>query len=510
VSKGKEGSFGQNALLSVAAWVVSGVAAFICVPIQVRGLGPEAYGLITLVSALVGYLGLIDLGLYQALVRYLSFYRARDEGRPVFAILRRAIVWFACAGSVAALGLILSASWLATDLLHVSPELLPSAVTVIQISAVNLVPGLLLSVGAAVPVSFLRYDIAAGMTGVFTTLSWVGPAVIVVLGYGVVGIALFYLTSNVVALVLYIYFGQKLLRPIPRDAGPEWPEIRRKVLSFAGLVAANRVGATVAAQTSRLMVGATAGTAAAAYYQVPNVLASKATELLRRIASVLFPTGAALISRGDYEGLRSLYLSSSRILFLLNAAMTVPIAIYAYPLLEYWVSPDYATEGSVALVIFCATVAINAAALSVGFLSWSAERAGTNLLYSTANSAISLALLYPLTARYGVLGAAVSGLAGALVQPFFIHHVNRRVLGVKSWVVLRNCYLPSAAGSTVVAIFSVFVLVPLADSLAATIALLMLTAVLSVVVSSALGAVTRQERQRMAKRVAKIRLRFGS
>ena len=44
----------QNASLSAVAWVVSTAAAFFCLPIYVRGLGPDAYGLLVLVSALTG------------------------------------------------------------------------------------------------------------------------------------------------------------------------------------------------------------------------------------------------------------------------------------------------------------------------------------------------------------------------------------------------------------------------------------------------------------------------
>ena len=90
----KEGSFGQNAVLSVIPWAVSGIAAFICVPITIRGLGPDAYGLMALVSALTGYLGLIDMGLGQAIVRYLSYYRALGEGPMKAVLLGAAVVWF--------------------------------------------------------------------------------------------------------------------------------------------------------------------------------------------------------------------------------------------------------------------------------------------------------------------------------------------------------------------------------------------------------------------------------
>jgi O-antigen/teichoic acid export membrane protein len=494
----KEASFGENAIFNVLGWLAPGIAAFVCAPITVRGLGPDLYGLLVLVGAMTGYLDLLDMGLGGALIRYISFYRALEQGRPMVAIVRVAVFWFGAAGVAAAAILFIAAPWLATDLLHVSPELLPTAETAIRISAVDVVVALMLSVGTAIPLGFLRYDIAAAMTAVFGTASWVGPAIIVKLGFGVIAVVSFYLASNIIALLLYAYYGRVLFRSVHRDSGPRWREIRREVLSFAGLLAANRIGSTVASQTNRLMVGITDGTAAAGYYQVPSVLATKMYELLSKIAQVLFPTGAALIAREQHDELRTLYMRSSRLLFVLDASMAAPIAVFAYPLLQYWVSPLYAEKGSLALSVFATTQAINGAALAVGFLSWAAGRAGVNLLFATVSSAISLATIYPLATHFGVVGGAAAGLCGALTTPFFIHWVDRRILKLSSWMVFRRCYLPSILGTAGAALVSHFLLVPLAHGLFTTFALLALGALLSLCLSGLAGAITRDDLRTLA------------
>ncbi len=495
----KEGTFGQNASLSFVAWTVSTVAAFVCVPITVRGLGADAYGLMALVTALTGYIGLLDIGLGQALIRYLSYYRAIDQGRPMLAIIRVALIWFSAAGVAVGVFFFVGAEWLARDVLNVSADLLPDAVVVIRLSAANLVLALIISIGQALPMSFLRYDIAAGMDTVFTTAGWVGPAVVVTLGYGVVGVTSFYVASNVVALLLYLYFGVRLMRTVRHDAGPAWRDIRRKVLSFAGLVAANRVGTTIAKQTTRLVLGIVAGTAAAAYYQVPNLLTTKVSALLTRISQVLFPAGSALIARGDVEGLRALYVRSSRLIFWVNGCGAFAIAVYAAPLLEHWVSPEYADRGATAMVVFTATAALNATSLPVGFLSWSADRAGVNLMFSLATSAISLAAIYPLASRFGVTGAAMAGLLGALVAPFFIHYVDRHMLHVSSWSVFRRCHLPTLAGAGAAALISSVLLVRFAQSLFSTVLLLAMTGLLALLLSALFGAVKREELRELQK-----------
>ena len=154
-------SFGANAVLNALAWFVPALTALIAVPITVRGLGSDAYGLLPLVGAVTGYLGLMEMGLGTAIVRYLSYYRALNQGRPMIGLLRFAVTWFGGAGVVGALLLLVGAHWIAVSVLKVPPGMTDTAVTVLRITAFGFVAGMLVSVGSVVPQCFLRYDISA-------------------------------------------------------------------------------------------------------------------------------------------------------------------------------------------------------------------------------------------------------------------------------------------------------------------------------------------------------------
>jgi O-antigen/teichoic acid export membrane protein len=48
-------------------------------PLIIHKLGPSQYGLYTLIGAFVGYLSILDLGLNNAIIRFVSHYRAKDN-----------------------------------------------------------------------------------------------------------------------------------------------------------------------------------------------------------------------------------------------------------------------------------------------------------------------------------------------------------------------------------------------------------------------------------------------
>jgi O-antigen/teichoic acid export membrane protein len=489
----RQHSFGANALFNVVSWLVPAIAIFVAMPVTVRGLGPNRYGLLVLIAALTSYLGLTDLGLGTAVIRYISYYRALDEGRPILGIVRFAFVWFFCAGIVGAVVLILGAPWLVDVVLRVPVNLQVTAETVVRLTALNFVLAMLLSVASAIPQGFLRYDINAAVSSVFGTVAAIGPAVLVSLGYGLETIVLFYILSNACALSLYGLLAVRLVRSVPLSVGPEWKTVRRKALSFAGLTALTNIHTVVASQTSRLIVGIAGGVSQAAYYQVPNQLSANVNAMLSKAAQVLFPTGAGMMARSDHSAVRHLYTRSSRLLFLVNCSFAMSLCIFATPLLRYWVSDLFAREGATALVIFAITQSLNACTMAAANLTLSAGRAGVNLGFSLSNSAITLAAVYPLTVHYGVPGAALAALLGAANVPFALHYRHRRILGMSSRRVWRDAYRPTVLGAALSAPVSYFLLRPLCRNLVSTLLISALAVVLCMSLSAVLGAVKRED-----------------
>ncbi|MCE5253892.1 MAG: oligosaccharide flippase family protein [Actinomycetia bacterium] len=488
-----ERSFAANAFANVGGWFVSALAGFICVPIVVRGLGADAYGLLALISAFTGYLGLMEMGLGSAIIRFIAYYRELDYGATIVAMTRVVFAWFAAAGVIGAVLMLVLAPWLAHDVLNVPTGLEHTAVVVIRLSGISFFLGMLMSMLSAIPQGFQRFDLTGLFTGIWGTAYSVGNAVVVGLGNGLVALTVFSIILNAVAVIAYLALIIRLYRKLNPNEGPSWRAVRRQVLSFAGIVALTQVHTTIAEQTNRFVVGIAAGVASAGYYQVPTIVSTNVSAALHRIAMVLFPAGSRLFARDDHEAVRALYYRTSRLFFLANGATAMGIGVFASPLLRYWVSPEFAEKGAPALAILTAALMLNAVSMSASILNQAAGRPKVNLAFSLLNSVVNLALVYPLTTYFGISGAATAGLLGAANVPFFLVYTHRRVLEVSSLSVLRRCYLPTAVGSGLCGALAFWGLVPLARGLLSTLGLLAVTVVAAMLVSGLMGAVSRED-----------------
>ncbi len=69
----------KAAVLSYVKLAVTNIGGLLVTPYIIKMLGDEEYGLYTLIGAFVGYLSVLDLGLNNAIVRYVAQYRAEEN-----------------------------------------------------------------------------------------------------------------------------------------------------------------------------------------------------------------------------------------------------------------------------------------------------------------------------------------------------------------------------------------------------------------------------------------------
>lgn len=482
-------SFGRNVLLSGASWLFLAMVAFFAVPIMVRGLGANVYGVVALAGAVAGYVAVLDVGMDSGVIRYLSMFVPLRHGRAMRELLTFVLGWFGTAGVLGTAIIWALAPWLAGSVLKVPHALVQQSVTAFRLGGAAFGLGMIVAVLALVPEAFLRYDLVSALNVSVGSVSLIGPAILVMLGYGLIPVMWFGVLATGMACVGWGIVAIRLVGGVPNE-GPPLSQYWKEFVGFSAKNGINRVWSVVQTPTSQLVVGIAGGTAQAAYFQVPMLISNKVTSLLYRMSTVLLPTGSQMAAEGEHGPLVALYERTSRLFYVLNASVVGAVVVFAAPLLGYWVGPRYAQEGSVAFVLLTLAVGLNAVSMAASQVNMALGRPGVNLAFSLANSGINLGTVYGLTVAFGIAGTALSGLLAAAVVPFFLHYSHRRVLETGTWQVFRDCYLRSTLAVAAVSCLSWLVLRPLATSLVVTIGLVGVATAAGLVACAVSGAVT--------------------
>ncbi len=301
----------RNVLVSWGAFVLSAGAGLFLSPFVVKSLGADVYGLWTIVGSLTGSLGIFDLGMRSAVVRFLSREHARGDHE---AATRLAAQLRALFGVASVLVILLGAAliiWLPA-FFSVPVHLVTSGRLALALSVLSLALTLNGSVSAGVLMAMERLDVLGFADIGFEAFRIALVLLVLANGGGIVGLAAIGFSLGVVRYAVVLRASRHVYPELRRGVRlPNWAETRRilDVSLFSTLI---YTSVTLASQAGTLIIGATLPLALAAYYAIGGTLPAYAGALNRPIAQTVHPRASRLDATGDAQGLRDLILGTGK------------------------------------------------------------------------------------------------------------------------------------------------------------------------------------------------------
>ena len=90
----------ENSGSNLLVLVVRVLITLVMTPIMLRAMGNHDYGIWEMVAAIIGYMGLLDLGMKPAITRYAAKYRGEDNKQKLFELFATSLVFMGVVGLV--------------------------------------------------------------------------------------------------------------------------------------------------------------------------------------------------------------------------------------------------------------------------------------------------------------------------------------------------------------------------------------------------------------------------
>lgn len=385
--------------------VLMGVAF---VPLYIRVLGMEAFGLVGLMLSIQALSMLLDLGMGGALNRELARRAHNADMAGTIGNLVRTFEWLVWPAAMAiAVAIWLASGPLANHWLH--PVRLTRAETAHAIAIMGL------AVALQWPSGFYSNGLSglerqpvlnlinAGFAtlrgaGVLAVLYWVSPTIAAFMWwYAAMGAC----QSLVSATVLWH------LLPGTHKHPRFHPEELRATGRFAGGLVAITALSVAVTQLDRIVLSAMRPLVELGYFSLAFSVAAGMGRMIQPMFNALYPRYSKLVSLGEDEALTHLYHLSNQYLAVMVAAISVVLMVFSRDVLYLWTG-DAATAAKVAvpLSILVAGTALNGLmnlpyALQLAH-GWTRLTAGANLV------ALILGIPFCIWAvgYYGIVGAA--------------------------------------------------------------------------------------------------------
>ena len=433
MSSEKKTSLIINALSN---WVTLGLnlaIGLLLTPYIIGCLGTEGYGIWALVISIIGYYGLLDLGVSSALIRYVARYAGQKKSNELNEVVNTALVTYCLVGLIVVLLSFLLASPLARffRIQEDNYESFKWVIWLLGITTAIRFPAKLFSVTI---LGYERFVLAnmvniaeAILRGVFCFLVLYYEGGLIGISWVYTGLSVFVLFANFALLKLYFKHTAFSINLVKMP-------VAKKLFSFGFFTSIRHVGNILQTRIGAAVIGRCINIEAVGVYSIATLLFGYLTGFVMAAAGVTQPKLASIAGQEDKTRFPESVLRYSIIVSNLSVVFGVAAFLLAGDFIKLWV-PENFTEVRKATVSFWILLVglLPYLMTCVSITALEAVKKHPYLAYQTiVQGIVGFTLSVLLVSRFGMYGVAMGtaipgALATCVVQPIYYC----RIIGIK-------------------------------------------------------------------------------
>ena len=398
---------GKNSIYNIFGTVVPMLIIVLTTPFYVKMLGVTGYGVWTLSSSLLGFVGILNLGFGDAILKFIPEYRTLNKVDALLKLLLTISYVYTIVGILGVLVLFLLADTFVLNVFKIVPDAVEPAKQIFKINALLILPTLLRVFYVSIPKAFHKFKYSMVLNVFFYIIFYIGSGVVLYLTKDL----LFFLGANVLASFLSLipgyYYTKKLI--------PEYTVIPRfdfdtfkKIFHFGSYTMITSIAGILILYTGNTLVGMLLGATAVTFYSIPFKFSKQLMTIPGMISQVFTPIASELNTRNKSDELARTFVNASVLNAILTLGMGAVVFTVAQDILTIWMGYEYALKTYKLLQILIIIFTISSLnVMNFQFLN-GLGRPDINAAYISISVVLIVALTILLTPKWGVIGAGVS------------------------------------------------------------------------------------------------------
>jgi O-antigen/teichoic acid export membrane protein len=440
----------RNATWNMIGQVLPLLLAAVIIPILVRRLGVDRFGVLTLAWVLVGYFGLFDLGLGRALTKVVSEALAGGKSSDAAGAVWTASAILIGIGLVFTLTLFLISHWLVYSVLKVPPGLQHETVGAVYWLSIS-IPVITVTAGwRGVLEAQHRFGLINIVRVAMGAFNYLGPLFAAIISPDLELLCAVLVGGRILAGAVHLALCLKTMPALRHGILLEKSVLPALVSTGAWITVSNTV-APIITYIERFMIGFFLSIAAVAYYSTPLEMVTRLLVIPGAITTVLFPAFAAL-SVLDFTRLKLSYDRGIRFCFILIFPAIFLIVLFAPEGLTLWLGPVFAQKSTTLLRWVAMGIFVNSIAQIPYALLQAANRPDLPGKLHLIEAPIYLAAIIAGIKMYGITGAGAVWALRLIVEGVLLLFFAHRTLVPGS---LKTPFLLIAAAMSVM-LMSIF------------------------------------------------------
>jgi O-antigen/teichoic acid export membrane protein len=450
----------------LSGWMAIGVSfatGLIMVPILIKSIGPNMYGIVALLGAILGLSSLVDLGLRNALGRELSECRAADDPERYLGVASTATIIY----MVIAMCIIIFLNTFTNQIVvffGVDSLDISSVVPIVRVyGSLSTLGAFLIPTYNAALISYKRYD---AINKIIVTIGILKNIVmyflIIHLKMGIWG----WVLAQIGGQIFVIYLTRKRVHKLCSMFGLSLKSVKPNsilpLMKLGGYIYTIQLTQTIAEKADPLLISRFFGPTGVALYNPAKKVTNGIRPIVLTLVTQLYPRATEHYVNGNERGLTRLLIEGTKYTLLMGIPISVGLLIYAEPFCKLWLSSALGAEYKIVAILMMGWSLIDITTYSGGS-QWSVLLAMKKLKFivrllvvtSAINIIVSIYMLA--NTHYGIPGVLFATIVIGLIQRPILTIHTARACHCKVKRYLKESYLrPLVSGIVVtIALFGV-------------------------------------------------------
>lgn len=386
------------------------LSAMLFTPFLIRSLGQSEYGVYQLIFSITAYLALLDLGVSNAIVRYIAKYRANGDMQKQREVFGIAIIFFAAiAVIVLIVGLALNIAFPYAFAEGLTSEEISLARKLLSINVLNVAFTLGTSAYVSALAAYEQFAITKGVNVITLLIKMTVSFGALYLGFKSVAIMMITLLTNVILRVIYIACVHFKLKVKPIFKNPDFAFIKETV-SYSAFILLQMIATQINAMVDSLLLGAltSASSVIIAIYGTGNQIIQYFKTIGSHFTGVLMAGVVRLVENGaKAKDLQNEMVRIGRIVLLMLGMVFTVFLVNGENFMVLWAGDNYRSSYMVAVAIMIPTMFTLVQSIGNQIL-WAMNKHRAQAVVQIISAVIHVILSVVLIRMHALEGAVIS------------------------------------------------------------------------------------------------------
>lgn len=341
-----------GAILSYVALFINSAISIIYTPVMLNLLGQSEYGLYSLANSAAAYVGVLNFGLGNAVIRYTAKYKALKDEEGCSNLYGMFCIMYGILGILALVaGIILTLN---------SHNIFSNSLSMDEVNKLKILMGIsIINISIGIGLGIFSVIVLAQEKFIFQKVIGIASSIInpvitlplLIMGYGSISLTIVTTLLNFVTILTNIYYCFKVLK-IKIVFKKFEATLLKEIIVFSFFIFLNLIIEKIYWSTDQVILGIFSGTVAVSVYTIGASFSGYFSGFSAAISNVFLSKVSGMVTK-EVSGkeISDLFIRVGRVQYVVISFALSGFIIFGQEFIHLWVGKDYHDSFIIALMI---------------------------------------------------------------------------------------------------------------------------------------------------------------